>query len=722
MTGTGRLTVPKNANPWNIFNWLPKKYQTAHNIDLTKLQNYTAEELLELLVSVHPDVSHALHTYLRMGETPLSFTADNDSAQATLDALVDMFGKPLPSPGYQHGRSLDKLDGIQRLMVMVRGACAGEVVLNDAVNDVVDIVPVDPMLIWFRREPDTQRLEPWQYVRFPKYNQDEAGEWFGQYKKIDTPTFIYEELDPFVDDPYGRSPILPVLQIVFFHLQVLQDLKAVVHNQGYPRMDVKILEEVVLKDMPAQYQKDPNQQRKWLSDRLVEYQTAFSSLNPDDAMIHWDNLEVSYVQGMRGPAIDISKLIDVIDTQLATSLKTLLTLLSRHQGSTETYSSVDTQIYIKTVESARSVVKRFWSRAFSIAARVRGVQTSVEVEYAPIDLRTENEQQKDLSSRLENLESAESNFYITPEEAAKEARVAIGLDAEIPDELMARLGAKHEAPATPLQEDVATTTPTPPDDTPEPPEDNPAQDPEDDTLTDPAPSANTRVALSASQQQDQPTQQQVEEAFIAWYLSFMRHVQGQAKHAITLDGLKAALRMSPGVAEQLRRGLYQLYRNTYVASYNARATAKGTQTIRFPDAQTSLELHMQSSSVMQGVNATYDQEMESAFKQAVADTQELSAEDQLSKVRNIMDQWSKERMAYKSGQIAQHEGLDAYHQGLFAHDEVHAPTTMYGVEPGSSDHEGCIEIIDGAPYTLSEARSTPLPLHPNCPHYYVPLD
>lgn len=725
MMGVGRLTVPKNANPWNIFNWLPKKYQTAHNIDLTKLQNYTAEELLELLVSVHPDVSHALHTYLRMGETKLSFTADNDGAQAVLDVLVDMFSKPLPSPGYQHGRSLDKLDGVQRLMVMVRGACAGEVVLNDQVNDVVDIVPVDPMLIWFRRHPDTQRLEPWQFVRFPRMRPGE--EWFGQYKKIDTPTFIYEELDPFVDDPYGRSPILPVLQVVFFHIQVLQDIKAVVHNQGYRRMDVKILEPIILKNMPAQFKSDPNAQRTWLAGKYKEYQTAFQNLNPDDAFIHWDSVEIGYMQGgPAGPMIDVTKLINVIDTQLATSLKTLLTLLSRHQGSTETYSSIDTQIYIKTVESARSVTKRFWSRAFALAARVRGVQTAVDADYAPIDLRTENEQQADITARIENLESAESNYYVTPEEAAREARIAMGLDPAIPDELVDKLGAKHETPATPFQDDVETTTPTPPEPTPpEPAQEDPTEDPAQDPgteLEEPNPSANRRVQLGTQPAPQQPTQKQAEEQFLAWYLSFMRHVRDQAKHAITLASLKTALYMNSGISEQLRRGLYQLYRDSYVASYNQRAVKIGTQTIRFPDPQTSIELSMQASSVISGINQTYDHEMESAFQEAVATTENLSAEEQLAKVKNIMDQWANERMDYKSTQITQHEAIDTYHQGMFAHDTVHAPQTMYGVAPSDSDHEACIVVIEGAPYTLSQARSTPLPLHPNCPHHYVPLD
>ncbi|WP_246862828.1 hypothetical protein [Paenibacillus cellulosilyticus] len=164
--------------------------------------------------------------------------------------MKSMLNSPLPSPGYQHGRSLDKLDTIQRMMVMVRGACAGEVVLNEACNDVIDIVPVDPSLIWFRRETGTSRLTPWQFVKNPSPRSGE--EWFGSYKKIDTPTFIYEEFDPMVDDPYGRTPMLPVLQVVFFHLQVLQDLKAVVHNQGYPRLDISMMEEIMLKNMPAQ--------------------------------------------------------------------------------------------------------------------------------------------------------------------------------------------------------------------------------------------------------------------------------------------------------------------------------------------------------------------------------------------------------------------------------------------------------------------------------------
>ncbi|KAF6574986.1 hypothetical protein JDW19_04030 [Paenibacillus polymyxa] len=450
MMGVGRVTVSNNANPWGIFNWLPKKHQQAHNIDLTKLQSYTAEELLELLISVHPDVSYALYTYLRMGDTELTFTAKklngnvDKGGQRVLDELKAMLNTPLPSTGYQHGRSLNKLDTIQRMMIMVRGACAGEIVLNERCNDVIDIVPVDPALIWFRREPETNRLIPWQYVKNPRRNPNE--EWFGNYKKIDTPTFIFEEFDPMVDDPYGRTPMLPVLQVVFFHLQVLADLKAVVHNQGYPRLDISMLEEIMLKNMPNNLKSNPDGQQKWLKERMEEMINHFNSLNPDDALVHWDSVKVEYLKGGNsGPMIDIKKLIDIIDTQMATSLKTLLTILSRHQGSTETYSSIDTQIYIKNVESARSVTKRFWQRAFSLSARVKGTQTKVEADYLPIDLRSENEIERDCRSKIDNYIIAEKNFYITPLEAAEEIRWTLGINAKIPAELLPLLVKKHES-------------------------------------------------------------------------------------------------------------------------------------------------------------------------------------------------------------------------------------------------------------------------------------
>lgn len=83
-----------------------------------------------------------------------------------------------------------------------------------------------------------------------------------------------------------------------------------------------------------------------------------------------------------------------------------------------------------------------------MAVRVRGVQTQIEADYAPIDLRSEMERERDLRSKLNNYVLAEKNFYITPGEAATEARWIMGLDPKIPAELLPKLEKKHETDPT----------------------------------------------------------------------------------------------------------------------------------------------------------------------------------------------------------------------------------------------------------------------------------
>ncbi len=83
---------------------------------------------------------------------------------------------------------------------MVRGACAGEVVLNERCNDVVDIVPVDPATIWFRREKKRIDLYLGNMLRSCPRSCEE---WFGQYKNISTLTLIYKDFDLVLDVSYG---------------------------------------------------------------------------------------------------------------------------------------------------------------------------------------------------------------------------------------------------------------------------------------------------------------------------------------------------------------------------------------------------------------------------------------------------------------------------------------------------------------------------------------
>jgi hypothetical protein len=89
-------------------------------------------------------------------------------------------------------------------------------------------------------------------------------------------------------------------------------------------------------------------------------------------------------------------------------------------------------------------------------------------------------------------------------------------------------------------------------------------------------------------------------------------------------------------------------------------------------------MHNEAQRVTEGTMNTYNEEMRSKLGDAFTQTANIEDEAlRLTKIREILGQWMDDYTAYKSVQIANHEALKAYQQGLFAHDVAHAPETMY---------------------------------------------
>lgn len=398
--------------------FLPRRYGDIHRIDLTKQSQLSAPEILDILADTHPDISYAVWQFLRVANSGWTVTAKNLTGepdargQNLVDDLVSQFTSTPNSGRFEESKSLNNLLNQLHLSIIKDGACAGEAVLFDNLRDVAEIAPVDVNSIYFRRGEDGRNV-PWQYQGMenggrrnrgsdnsPGPGQEEV--WENGYKRLDYPNFFYEALDPKIGDPYGRSPILPVLQVVFFYMQVLIDLKAAVHIVGYPRIEAKILEEVVAKNCPGTIRNNPDKYAEWLNARLTELINLYSQLNPDDVMVHYDSVELGMVGQAARASFDIRGLIDVLDHQMAASLKTLMTILGRKEGSTETYVSTDMMLYAKGVEDVQKVSEALLERAFTFALNLKGFQGTVDFEFDAIDFRSEEQRQKDFGESILN--------------------------------------------------------------------------------------------------------------------------------------------------------------------------------------------------------------------------------------------------------------------------------------------------------------------------------
>lgn len=412
---TARQTVDNaNLNWWGMSNiFLPRRYGDIHRIDLSQQQRLSSAELLDILCDTHPDISYAVWQFLRVANSGWKVTAKNlagepdTRGQKIVDDLISRLQSATNSGRFEESKSIDNLLNQLHLSIIKDGACAGETVMYENLRDVAEVVaPVDVNSIHFRHGEDGRNV-PWQYQglengghRHVESKLEEV--WEAGYKRLDYPNFFYEALDPKIGDPYGRSPILPVLQVVFFQMQVLIDLKAAIHIIGYPRIEAKIMEEVVAKNCPEGIKHDQNKYAEWLNARLTELINLYGQLNSDDVMVHYDSVEMGMVGQNARASFDIKSLIQILDHQMAASLKTLMTILGRKEGSTETYVSTDIMLYAKGIEDVQKVSEALLERAFTFCLNLKGFQGTADFEFDPIDFRSEEQREKDFGQAISN--------------------------------------------------------------------------------------------------------------------------------------------------------------------------------------------------------------------------------------------------------------------------------------------------------------------------------
>ncbi|GEA16748.1 hypothetical protein E308F_29940 [Moorella sp. E308F] len=412
--GGARTTIPRFMNGGGgAFGALPKRTQRDLGLDERRFVNYSIDQLVDILTDVHPDVSFALWNFLRIGNSGYTISVRRlgsgkpyPQAERDIKEFIDRLSMPNMNQ-FEKSRSFHKVLNQLFLSAVTRGAVALELVLLPGATDVAFLAPVDPATIDFQFIND-------RFVPF----QDNLK------RSLDVPTFIYEGLDERIDDPYGRSPLLGALSMVLFQLQVLNDIKAVVHNQGYPRLDIKVLEEVLLARMPIAIRNNEQLKQEWLNNKLNEIIKMYSQLEPDDTFVHFDSIDIDMVggKGSGGAMLDPQKLMEAIDNLIMSGLKTLSTILGRRStGNTESFAKMEIKLYLQGVKAIQDLVASVMVRALTIFLNLRGKQGIVEFKFKPVEIRTELEQAQFQQIALQNYAYMRDQGWISQEEAAQMA-------------------------------------------------------------------------------------------------------------------------------------------------------------------------------------------------------------------------------------------------------------------------------------------------------------
>lgn len=391
----GRTTQPTNFNPFAgmPYAFVPRRLLSGLDLTQSRPGDFAPWQLMQILADSHTDVGLAVWNFLRLGSRGFSYTVqtlagqDDDEGKALLDSLT-------PALNAKYG-GLHSLHKQWLLSWYFYGAVCGELALTQDLNNVLDIFPVNPFTILFRRDAATQAWVMYQQQLYGM-GTGRAGQIAGTgsatsapeggYRQLNDTLVSYTPCDPTIDDPYGRMPSGTVINEVFFDIGFLADLKKIVHGAAIPRYVVKIIEEILAKSCPVAIKNDPNKYSAWLDDRFAETQAAFNDLEPDEAFVVFDSVEIGIptAQGGSNVLALVDTLSRVIERRLIKALKMLPILMASNESTTETHGSVQFEIFAEGIADAQQAISAMCARMFTLMLQVHGRQCRVTCEFASI--------------------------------------------------------------------------------------------------------------------------------------------------------------------------------------------------------------------------------------------------------------------------------------------------------------------------------------------------
>jgi hypothetical protein len=420
---TGRMTQISTAS-YSVLS--PYRSRTTQILETLRMIPEEAQAI-DFLRKVTPDVSMAVWNFVRLAnqghEMHFYDIREKNRRLPRAEAKWREFAERVNETS---NAGLDGLIDILHQSAFLRGAMAVEVEVNSDRTDIVDIYPVIPQTIyWYIEERNGHKVWiPYQQIGMNKVSLEPG-----------KANFFWVPTDPDIDDPRGNLVLTPVLQAVDFQLQVLQDLAAVLHHQGWSRNDISINLERLMKIAPAEVKMNAAKMRAWLKEKWEEVVNAFKNLEPESDYIHFDDVTVTLAPGANaGRGLDVRAVAELVDTQLLSGSKQLAIFMNRNQGITESWGSVQFKIMVSAIASVQRGSKRLIEEVARLWLRVNGIQGIPKFTHNTIDWQSEEQRWTVKLLQQEFYSIAQLMGWVSADEAAQEVIGAEKAVSDVPSE------------------------------------------------------------------------------------------------------------------------------------------------------------------------------------------------------------------------------------------------------------------------------------------------
>lgn len=362
----------------------PQDYESEWrmmNMDAKYLDAMSPKEILDMLADLSPELSRAIWDFLRLCNPGYDYkvyepgTNTNDTKRRVISSegteQVDSFLELLRS---LYG-SVDIVFGRFFIGAYLRGAFCSELVLDGEARESIDLATPDPYSVRFRKKVDPLRGEVWQ-----------PGQWQGtQFVPLDIPTFRYLPVDPAPASPYGRPLAAPALFTAVFLLSLLHDVKRVVMQQGYKRMDI-VLDTQQAMDAFVLDSQGYETLGAYIRAAIEAVKDVYRNLEPDDAFIHTDLFTLNPPAGTidSDSIAAIATIIEKLEKMATRALKSNGLIMDTGNNPNEADSNRKWEIHAAGIKSIQHHCENMLESQLELSCRAKGIQAEVEFRFSEL--------------------------------------------------------------------------------------------------------------------------------------------------------------------------------------------------------------------------------------------------------------------------------------------------------------------------------------------------
>lgn len=337
--------------------------------------------LLDRLTRHDPDVSAAIFAYGTISSSAdLVVTAysaqgelDRDGIKLANNILTRLFNANDYTLGYNAKAARKKLFDDLRYSILLRGAIGVELVYDKAMEP-YELRNVDMSTIeWEEKKPGA--YAPVQKV---PGSQDTIN--------LNIPTFFSTSFHQNPTSVYSYSMFVSSINTIAARTQVIEELFNIMRMTGYPRVDISVVENVLMANAPVALRNDAKKRQEFVSAQISALRGTFANIRPDQAFVHTDAVQAGMINDKNpGASLQIKEVIDTLDAQNQAALKTMPSVVGR--GGIGDTASTESRLFALNCDSLNETVASLISEALTLGTRIAGFQGHVECYFTPIELR-----------------------------------------------------------------------------------------------------------------------------------------------------------------------------------------------------------------------------------------------------------------------------------------------------------------------------------------------